>query len=227
LIYLSSSSILNIDYLCKGYVFSYYWILFYSNKIKRYAADDKEILSYFIGKREEYIGYATLAFALLSSFLVKKNWKFNALLTPFLILLGTVCFYIPDLLGNSSLNFLNFDMDILAITSIYAGLGSFTLMKASKYAIFGPNKEHAFMHLDNELKTKGKAAVDGVVSKFGKSLGGILVTCGIANIFCLISSLIAWGFTVFILDHKLKPLRKSIEKNKSKLESIEHKRKLS
>lgn len=48
------------------------------------------------------------------------------------------------------------------------------MSRAAKYTVFDATLQMAFVPLDAESKTKGKAAIDGVCSRLGKSSGSVI-----------------------------------------------------
>ena len=58
--------------------------------------------------------------------------------------------------------------------AVIIGAAQNIVSKGAKYALFDPCKESAYIPLDNESKTKGKAAVDVVGGVLGKSGGSFL-----------------------------------------------------
>lgn len=67
--------------------------------------------------------------------------------------------------------------------AVFFGASQNIMCKATKYSLFDPTKEIAYIPLDEESKVKGKAAIDVVGARLGKSGGsfvqqGLLVVLG-------------------------------------------------
>ena len=98
-----------------------------------------------------------------------RGWGFTAQFTPWVLLITGAMFFLlimmKQTLGGG---------EMFVVAAIYAGAAQNILSKSSKYSLFDPTKEMAYIPLDGERKTKGKAAIDGVGSRLGKS-GGALI----------------------------------------------------
>ena len=107
----------------------------------------------------------------------------------------------------------------LVVFAVFLGLGVNAFGKAVKYSLFDPTKEMAYIPLDPELKTKGKAAVDVIGGRGGKS-GGAYIQIGLLTAFAgsalyqlvhiiapiLIIVVFFWILSVFGLSKKFKAL---------------------
>merc|ERR1740138_590488 len=58
--------------------------------------------------------------------------------------------------------------------AVFVGAAQNVLTKASKYGMFDPCKEMAYIPLEQEQKTKGKAAIDVIGNPLGKSGGAFI-----------------------------------------------------
>lgn len=71
------------------------------------------------------------------------------------------------------------------------------LCRASKYTLFDATKEMSFIPLSNESKLKGKAAIDGVGSRLGKS-GGSVIHQGLLLCFATVSASAPYVAAIFL-----------------------------
>lgn len=130
----------------------------------------------FVGKYLSYTGIVTMTFAFLGSSIVRKvGWLAAAIITPIILFTtGMLFFSISTFEGMSALM-----VTTLAITdpvTIAVSMGFLTQVfaKSSKYTLFDATKEMAYVPLSDELKAKGKGAVDMIGNKLGKSGGSLL-----------------------------------------------------
>jgi len=112
---------------------------------------------------------------LISGQLIRKfGWTAGALITP-VILLITCCAFFFFFFGRDSM------ANALAVLGtsplalvVFFGSSQNCLSRASKFTLFDSTKEMAFIPLSTEDKLKGKAAIDGVGSRLGKSGGSFI-----------------------------------------------------
>ncbi|MDN3508085.1 MAG: Npt1/Npt2 family nucleotide transporter [Simkaniaceae bacterium] len=141
-----------------------------------------------------YMGNVMSVMGIISTFIAlficggslrKKGWTFTAMITPVIVLISGAFFFSTILLKGSS---------TMAKVAILAGSAPLAMAvffgtiqncfsRACKYTVFDATKEMAFIPLTPECKLKGKAAIDGVGSRLGKSGGSfmyqfLIMICG-------------------------------------------------
>ncbi len=168
-----------------------------------------------------WTGVATIIFALLGGSLIRYcGWFYGAIVTPVATCIFGVIFfssvlaqnYVPEILSGLVYS------SPLYVISIVGGAWH-AIGKGAKYSLFDSTKEMAYIPLDNELKTKGKAAVDVVGIKIGKS-GGAIIQFAAFTIFPGsthddISGLLAFFFVAICLLWIYAAKRLSIEYSKA------------
>jgi AAA family ATP:ADP antiporter len=120
---------------------------------------------------------ATLTALLVSGNSIRKcGWTFTAILTPAILLVTSVGFFGTFFLKESAPNIA---MALLGSSAplalvVFWGSAQNILSRAAKYTVFDATKEMAFVPLNPEAKLMGKAAIDGVCSRLGKSGGAFI-----------------------------------------------------
>lgn len=119
---------------------------------------------------------ATFTSIFLSGNLIRRfSWTSIAMISPVIIVTTGVGFFLFLLLKDTGMAGVAafFGSTPLAI-GVFFGTMQNCFSRASKYTLFDATKELAFVPLSEECKLKGKAAIDGVGSRLGKSGGAII-----------------------------------------------------
>lgn len=154
----------------------------WKEQLKFYYSGDKGGYNAFMGNYSTWSGIITILFSLFvgSNILRLVSWFKAAVITPFVIIVGGTlffCFILANdisLIKNMTYNILSSLGTTPVTAATFLGAGIVIISKVVKYSLFDPTKEMAYIPLDDELKTKGKAAVDVIGGRAGKA-GGAFV----------------------------------------------------
>ena len=136
---------------------------------------NKQDYARFMANLQTYTGIASMISMLCGSYILKSmNWRAAAILTPIAILITGSIFFIFSIYQFAIMSLLPFLTLAPIVIAVIVGLLQNILGKATKYAFFDSTKEMAYIPLDEELKSKGKAAADIIGGRLGKS-GGALI----------------------------------------------------
>jgi len=147
----------------------------------------------------------------------RYGWTIGALITPLILLITSIGFFTSLLAEETVIGELCAALMHTPLISLALLFGSaqYCLGCASKYTVFDCTKEMAFIPLPKENQRKGKAVVDGIASRFGKSGGSLIyqvlllacvdlaaTTPFVAGI--VLISIIGWIFAVCALGKMVK-----------------------
>lgn len=143
---------------------------------------------------------ASIAGLLTTSKVIQRcSWTASALIPPIVVTgTGMLFFHLiffPNYGFSWIASFFSMSPLMLCVT-----LGSIQncLSRASKYTFFDATKEIAFIPLSKESKLKGKAAIDGVGSRLGKS-GGSAIHQGLILMFSTVAASIPYVAAIFFV----------------------------
>jgi len=126
--------------------------------------------SSFMGGFSSATGVVTLFMMLFGRFVLNRwGWGTAALITPTVLLVTGVAFFALCLAGGSFAPMLATMGTTPLMLAVFVGAVQNIVSKAAKYSLFDPCKEMAYIPLDEEQKTKGKAAIDVIGGPLGKS----------------------------------------------------------
>ena len=143
-------------------------------KVKQLYPNPKEFMLY-QGQVSFWTGVFTLLFSVIGSNIIRKfGWLTAAILTPLMIFINGVIFFIAVLSENELVTLFSLhSISALHIIVVIAALQGI-LGKSTKYSLFDATKEMLYIPLDSAMKTKGKAAVEIMGAKLGKASGSII-----------------------------------------------------
>merc|ERR1719230_103261 len=156
--------------------------------------------SAFMGDFSSATGIVTFSLMLISRVIFRKyGWGAAALITPTVLLITGVIFFGLVLAGNAVAP----SLAMFGLTPLYAavlvGAAQNIFSKGSKYSLFDPCKEMAYIPLDDETRMKGKAAKDVVCNPLGKSGGSMIQQFLIIGFGSLSASTPYLAFILFII----------------------------
>ncbi|WP_342261850.1 Npt1/Npt2 family nucleotide transporter [Alphaproteobacteria bacterium endosymbiont of Tiliacea citrago] len=140
---------------------------------KQYNGCHAEI-GYYLSNFYFILSAFVISTGFLNKFLLARfNWGLATSFSPALLFLSSFIFfglivfesYIPPffLLGYSA-----------AALAVHVGFIQDALAKSGRYAVLDPNLQMVYSSLPEDTMTKGKASVDMIGSRFGKSIGSFL-----------------------------------------------------
>lgn len=127
----------------------------------------------FMGDFYWWVGLATITLLFTTKSVVRRfGWFTGAIATPAMILVTGSLFFAFVLLSDSLSGIVALLGTTPIMLAVLVGAAQNILSKGTKYSLFDPTKEMAYIPLNQEMKIKGKAAVDVIGSRLGKSGGG-------------------------------------------------------
>lgn len=160
----------------------------WKDQLRALYPDKNQYMSYY-AKVTIAMGIISTSTAIIMAKIIGRfGWTTTAMVTPVLLVTTSVGFFTFMFFQDGASDY------ILALTgysplaiAVFFGASQNCISKAAKYSVFDATKEMAFVPLTHEERIKGKASIDGVGSRLGKS-GGSLIHSGLLMLFSSLSA---------------------------------------
>jgi AAA family ATP:ADP antiporter len=133
---------------------------------------DPNAYNVFVSQYTLITGFVSMLMMFVGSNILRLfRWFTAAVITPVLLLVLGGVFFVFVLFKTHLEPFLNaFGLSTLTM-AVFFGATVVIIIKSTKYALFDLTKEMAYIPLDEDMKVKGKAVVDVLGGRLGKSGG--------------------------------------------------------
>lgn len=128
----------------------------------------------------------------------KFGWGKAAQVTPVVLLITGIIFFALILFRDNLGGMIAALGTTPLMLAVVIGMIQNIMSKSAKYSLFDPTKEMAYIPLDQEQKMKGKAAIDVVGARLGKS-GGSFIQQGLLVIFGSMAAITPYLAVVLIV----------------------------
>lgn len=131
--------------------------------------------SNFMGKFTIQFAVVNVVITLIATNLVRKTpWLIGAMATPFVMGITGFFFLLALLFPDTISPMLSYMGTSALVFTVWMGSTQSILTKTTKNCLFNATREMVYIPLDQELKIKGKAAVDVIAERLGKSGGAVI-----------------------------------------------------
>ncbi len=133
--------------------------------------------SAFMGLFSTITGVITICMTFVGGYIIRtKGWGKAAIMTPIALLVSGSIFFAFVVFQDYAASTIALLGTTPVMMAVVIGMIQNIASKSTKYSLFDPTKEMAYIPLDQESKVKGKAAIDVVGARLGKSGGAFLYT---------------------------------------------------
>jgi ATP:ADP antiporter, AAA family len=127
----------------------------------------------FISNVEIYISIISMLGSFVCIYILQFfKWRTSALITPVVVFIAGGMFFLFMILRDIPY-LVAIPISATAI-AVYIGAIYEIFSRSAKHALFDPTKESVYIPLDDDLKTKGKAAAETIGLRFGKGGGAFI-----------------------------------------------------